>query len=109
MIKNFFVIKAYNNADKYALAVGLLADEIAGCRTRAGLEPAVHQAFLRGEAGIAGAPLRQWLLRRQVRRQDRRRVAAAIKAFQAKAGLTQDGHPSMEVLEIVEEAVGSGG
>ncbi|WP_292291385.1 lytic murein transglycosylase, partial [Mesorhizobium sp.] len=30
MIKNFSVIKAYNNADKYALAVGLLADEIAG-------------------------------------------------------------------------------
>ena len=28
--KNFFVLKAYNNADKYALAVGLLADEIAG-------------------------------------------------------------------------------
>ena len=30
MIRNFSVIKAYNNADKYALAVGLLADEIAG-------------------------------------------------------------------------------
>ena len=30
MVRNFSVIKAYNNADKYALAVGLLADEIAG-------------------------------------------------------------------------------
>ncbi|MCB1453125.1 MAG: lytic murein transglycosylase, partial [Rhizobiaceae bacterium] len=30
MTKNFFVLKRYNNADKYALAVGLLADEIAG-------------------------------------------------------------------------------
>ena len=30
MLKNFSVIKRYNNADKYALAVGLLADEIAG-------------------------------------------------------------------------------
>ena len=30
MTKNFCVLKAYNNADKYALAVGLLADEIAG-------------------------------------------------------------------------------
>ena len=30
MVKNFFVLKRYNNADKYALAVGLLADQIAG-------------------------------------------------------------------------------
>lgn len=30
MLKNFFVIKRYNNSDKYALAVGLLADKIAG-------------------------------------------------------------------------------
>ena len=28
--KNFQVIKRYNNSDKYALAVGLLADQIAG-------------------------------------------------------------------------------
>jgi len=30
MLKNFYVIKRYNNADKYALAVGHLADQIAG-------------------------------------------------------------------------------
>ena len=30
MLKNLSVIKRYNNADKYALAVGLVADEIAG-------------------------------------------------------------------------------
>ena len=30
MVKNFFVIKNYNNADKYALAVGALADRIGG-------------------------------------------------------------------------------
>ncbi len=30
MTRNFFVIKRYNAADTYALAVGLLADEIAG-------------------------------------------------------------------------------
>ena len=30
MVKNFYVLKRYNNADKYALTVGLLADELAG-------------------------------------------------------------------------------
>lgn len=30
MLKNFFVIKRYNNSDFYALAVGLLADRLAG-------------------------------------------------------------------------------
>ena len=30
LLKNFYVIKAYNNADKYALAVGHLGDRIAG-------------------------------------------------------------------------------
>ena len=30
MTKNFSRHQGYNNADKYALAVGLLADEIAG-------------------------------------------------------------------------------
>ncbi|MGI9352943.1 MAG: lytic murein transglycosylase [Rhizobiaceae bacterium] len=30
MLKNFFVLKSYNNADKYALAVGHLADQLRG-------------------------------------------------------------------------------
>jgi len=30
MLKNFFVLKRYNNADKYALAVGHLADRLSG-------------------------------------------------------------------------------
>jgi membrane-bound lytic murein transglycosylase B len=41
MTKNFFVIKRYNNSDSYALAVGVLADEIAGlaASTSAGHAP----------------------------------------------------------------------
>ena len=99
MTKNFSVIKAYNNADKYALAVGLLADEIAGY---GGLVSDWNRPFTKlsfeekqelqkrlstlgyydgkfdGKIGEGSKP--------------------AIKAFQAQAGLTQDGHPSMEVL-----------
>ncbi len=97
--KNFFVLKAYNNADKYALAVGLLADEIAGY---GGLVRDWNRPFTK--------------LSFTEKQELQKRLSAhgyydgkfdgkigdgsrkAIKAFQAQAGLTQDGHPSMEVL-----------
>lgn len=97
--KNFFVLKAYNNADKYALAVGLLADEIAGY---GGLVRDWNRPFTK--------------LSFAEKQELQKRLSAhgyydgkfdgkigdgsrkAIKAFQAQAGLTQDGHPSMEVL-----------
>ncbi|TIW61207.1 MAG: lytic murein transglycosylase, partial [Mesorhizobium sp.] len=100
MIKNFSVIKAYNNADKYALAVGLLADEIAG---GSGLVQDWKRPFTK--------------LSFEERQELQQRLSehgyydgkfdgkigegskAAIMAFQAKAGLTQDGYPSMEVLK----------
>lgn len=102
MTKNFSVIKRYNNADKYALAVGLLADQIAG----------------------SSALARDWnrpftKLSFEERQELQQRLSAygyyegkfdgkigegsrsAIKAFQAQAGLDQDGHPSMEVLKVL--------
>jgi len=100
VIKNFSVIKRYNNADKYAFAVGLLADEIAGY----------------------GGLVRDWdrpftKLSFEEKQELQKRLSqhgfydgkfdgkigdgskAAIMAFQAQAGLTQDGYPSMEVLK----------
>lgn len=97
--KNFFVLKAYNNADKYALAVGLLADQIAGY---GGLVRDWNRPYTR--------------LTSDESEELQRRLSAlgyyegkidgmigegsrtAIRAFQAQAGLTQDGHPSKEVL-----------
>lgn len=102
MTKNFSVIKRYNNADKYAMAVGLLADQIAG----------------------SSALARDWnrpftKLSFEERQELQKRLTAygyydgkpdgkigqgsrnAIKAFQAQAGLEQDGHPSMEVLKVL--------
>ena len=97
--KNFFVLKAYNNADKYALAVGILADEIAGY---GGLVRDWNRPFTK--------------LSFDEKQELQKRLSAygyydgkfdgkigtgsraAIKAFQTKAGLTPDGHPSMEVL-----------
>jgi membrane-bound lytic murein transglycosylase B len=100
MIKNFSVIKRYNNADKYAIAVGLLADEIAGY---GGLVQDWNRPFTK--------------LSFEERQELQQRLSehgyyegkfdgkigesskAAILAYQAKAGLTPDGHPSMEVLK----------
>lgn len=99
MTKNFFVIKRYNNADKYALAVGLLADQIAGY----------------------GPPVKDWnrpftrLSFEETQELQKRLTVngyydgkidgkigessrAAIRAFQQRRGLETDGHPSKEVL-----------
>ena len=100
MIKNFSVIKRYNNADKYAIAVGLLADEIAGY---GGLVADWQRPFTK--------------LSFEERQELQQRLSehgyydgkfdgkigsgskAAIQAYQANIGVAQDGHPSMEVLK----------
>ncbi|MER9772687.1 lytic murein transglycosylase [Mesorhizobium sp. M0220] len=104
MIKNFSVIKRYNNADKYALAVGLLAGEIAGY---GGLVQDWKRPFTK--------------LSFEERQELQKRLSehgyydgkfdgkigdgskTAIMAFQAKAGLTQDGYPSKEVLKWLRQ------
>jgi len=102
--KNFFVLKRYNNADKYALAVGLLADEIAG-----------YGGLVRDW----NRPFTKLSFEEKQELQERLSVQgyydgkfdgkigegskSAIKAFQAQAGLTPDGHPSMEVLSRLRQ------
>ncbi|MCT7377513.1 lytic murein transglycosylase [Chelativorans sp. EGI FJ00035] len=100
MTKNFFVIKRYNNSDKYALAVGLLADQIAGY---SGLVRDWNRPFERlsgeeteelqkrlGALGYYEGPIDG-----KIGSGSR----SAIKAFQERMGLAQDGHPSKEVLK----------
>lgn len=100
VIRNFSVIKRYNNADKYAFAVGLLADEIAGF---GGLVNDWNRPFTK--------------LSFEEKQELQQRLAqhglydgkfdgkigdgskAAITAYQAQVGLTQNGYPSMEVLK----------
>jgi len=100
VIKNFSVIKRYNNADKYAFAVGLLADEIAGY---GGLVRDWNRPFTK-LTFVEKQELQQRLAERGYYsgRFDGKigdGSKAAIMAFQAQAGLSQDGHPSMEVLK----------
>jgi membrane-bound lytic murein transglycosylase B len=102
MTRNFFVLKAYNNADRYALAVGLLADQIAG---HGQLVQDWNRPFTR-------------LTSTETEELQKRLTAlgyydgnidgkigdgsrAAIRAFQERSGLTSDGHPSKEVLNTL--------
>jgi membrane-bound lytic murein transglycosylase B len=102
MLKNFRVIKAYNNADKYALAVGLLADRIAGNRQ---LVRDWNRPFT-----LLSIPEREELQKRLAAagfydgKPDGNvgsGTKAAILAYQQAAGLTSDGYPSKELLDYM--------
>ena len=102
MTKNFFVLKRYNNADTYALAVGLLADQIAGY---GGLERDWNRPFERLSFDET-QELQKRLLSLgyydgKIDGKIGEASRSAIRAFQAQAGLTQDGHPSKEVLSTL--------
>lgn len=102
MTRNFFIIKRYNNSDSYALAVGVLADEIAGyggvdqrwprpagaldVKEKFELQTRLKQlGFYDGEIdGNIGSGSK-----------------AAIAAFQARAGLTGEPVPSQNILEAI--------
>jgi membrane-bound lytic murein transglycosylase B len=99
MTKNFFVIKRYNNADKYAIAVGLLADQIAGYGplvndwnrpfTRLTFDETQELQKRLNSLGYYDG---------KVDGKIGQGSRDAIKAFQNRMGLTPDGHPSKEVL-----------
>jgi len=99
MTRNFFVLKRYNNADKYAAAVGLLADQIAGY---GGLVQDWNRPFTRLTSTETEELQKRLLALGYYDGTVDGKIGPgsrdAIKAFQAKAGLTTDGHPSKEVL-----------
>ena len=100
MTKNFFVIKRYNAADSYALAVGLLADEIAGYG-------GMQQAWPRPDGSLD--------IKEKFELQSRMQALgyydgeidgnfgsgskAAITAIQTRLGMTTDGQPSKDLLD----------
>jgi membrane-bound lytic murein transglycosylase B len=104
VLKNFRVIKAYNAADKYALAVGLLADQIAGY---GGLVADWNRPFTKltfeQKQELQERLLTLGYYDGKIDGRIGEGSKAAIRAFQAQAGLTQDGHPSMEVLSSLRK------
>jgi len=100
MLNNFRVIMKYNPAEAYALAIGYLADRLRG-------DPPLVQAWPRDER-VLSVDERYELQERlngrgfAVGEADGRfgpRTRAAIRDFQARAGMLPDGFPSAELLE----------
>lgn len=105
VLKNFYVIKRYNNADSYALAVGHLADRIAG------FGPIVTQ-WPRGYLPLdeAGRMEVQKILKRlgyyegEIDGAIGSGSRAAIKQWQSKNGQEPNGFPSKKLLASLRNA-----
>lgn len=102
MMKNFYVLKRYNNANAYALAVGLLADRIAGFDglVQSWPKPAGSLSFdekmelqtLLKKRGFYSGNIDGFLGGGS---------RSAIKLFQQKQAVDVDGAPSIELLNVL--------
>ena len=100
MLRNFYVLKRYNNADKYALAVGLLADELAGYGGLVRDWPRGYERL--DEAGRKEVQQRLQRLGYYDGEIDGMFGPSTKKAvidFQKRSGVTPDGFPSQALLD----------
>ena len=99
MLRNFDVIKRYNNATSYALAVGHLADRLKGFGAFASTWPRDLQPLTRDQVQQMQTLLTQRGCNTQgVDGRIGPNTRAAIRAFQASVGLTPDGYASTVLL-----------
>lgn len=104
MLKNFYVLKRYNNADAYALAVGLLADRISGYTgmVQAWPRPAGSLSFddrielqtLLQEKGFYDGAIDGYLGNGS---------RSAIRTFQKSTSLEMSGEPSQQLLQMLRK------
>jgi membrane-bound lytic murein transglycosylase B len=104
---NFRVILAWNRSLSYAVAVGHLADRLAGGRPLVAVKPPDDEPMAREQ--VLDLQRRLVTLGFDVGNADgvvgaKTRIAA--KAYQRRAGLPADGYPSQELLRQVRQATG---
>lgn len=104
MAKNFFVIKKYNAADTYALAVGQLADQIAGY-------PGMRQSWPRPDSSLDVHEKFELQTRLKELGYYEGEVdgnfgsgsKAAIASIQQRLGFQPDGEPSRQLLKALRQ------
>lgn len=102
MVRNFFMLKRYNNSDTYALTVGLLADRIAGYG-------GVQQEWPKPKGVLSMDERREIQVHLQALGYYSGEIDGnigsgsqlAIRAFQSQTGLTPDGVPSQKLLKTL--------
>ncbi|SMX46628.1 lytic murein transglycosylase [Actibacterium lipolyticum] len=103
IFKNFSVIERYNVADAYVIGVGHLSDRLKG-------RPAIQANWPRGYKPLSFNEKKE--MQRRLTRlgflDDKvdgiigPNTINAIRAFQAKKGVTPDGYPSEELLKLLK-------
>ncbi|MEC9344131.1 MAG: lytic murein transglycosylase [Pseudomonadota bacterium] len=104
MVRNFYVLKRYNNADKYALGVGLLADELAGHGGLVqdwprGYEPLDEDGRMRMQRHLQQLGFYDGEIDGKFGPASRK----AVVDYQKRNGVTPDGFPSKKLLDRLEQ------
>ncbi len=100
--RNFDVIYSYNSAKSYTLAIGILAQRLAG-------GPGIETPWPTDDPGLSRAEKRELqslLIKRgydvgEPNGAIGAKTKAAIADFEGRNGMSQDGHPSTKVLEAL--------
>ena len=102
--RNFFIIKRYNNSDFYALAVSLIADQLAGKQGMVQRWPRPPGALFPEEKFELQKLLQaEGLYDGAIDGDLGSGTRKGIKAFQAEVGMSPDGKPSKAVLEALRK------